>query len=81
MFRKQIENLITTGMNFFFNFDDTFCYQIFSITLIIIGTAKLLLTYLRNEFYDGMLTVKEDILSFRTIVSTYKDRYERTHLL
>lgn len=60
MTRKYIETILTAGFKYFFDLDYTAMIHSLTIVLVAAGFIKLCMMWLRNEFFSGIQTVKED---------------------
>jgi len=74
MYKRNIGYLIAESLKFFFNFDHTLCNHTLLVVLVAAGFFKLFFTKLAEELHDGILTVKEDILTIRSAFLALDER-------
>jgi hypothetical protein len=80
MFRKQIFHLITVSLKFFFDFDANSSQQIFSMAQLFSTAAKLVLILSVAYFYQGLITVKQDVLTIKDDALSLAGRWENSQL-
>jgi hypothetical protein len=80
MFRKQILHFITVSMKFFFDFDANSSQQLFSMAQLFSTAAKLGLIFSVAYFYQGLITVKQDVLAIKSDARSLAGRWENSHL-
>lgn len=80
MYKKHITHLIIVSLKFFFDFDHNTCLQIFSMGRLLTCVLIMLFTISRDGLYDFLLTVRQDLCTFRADLQALSGRWSNSDL-
>jgi hypothetical protein len=75
MYKKQIEQVVTVALKYFFDLDFNSCNHVLITLLVIAGFFKFSMNNILGVLSDGLLTIKEDALSIKANILSYKERW------
>ncbi len=81
MSRKYIDQILTTGFKYFFDLDYTTLLHSLTIFIVAAGIIKLAALWLRNEWHEGVATVKEDALVIKSRLADVADKADEKEQL
>jgi hypothetical protein len=80
MYKRNLEHLVTVAVRYFFNFDFTSFNHIYIVAIVILLSIKMLFSKVAYEFYDGGLTIKDDITNLRNAMLTAKQNWMESEM-
>lgn len=66
MSRKYIDQILTTTLKYFFDLDYNTLLHSLTAVVIAIGLCKLACMWVKNEWHDGVATIKEDAVIIKS---------------
>ena len=73
--KRHIWHIVIVSLKYFFDIDYSLCLHTFSTLIIGVGITKLFVSQAQYIFSNGLLTVKQDILTLRDQLNAYKERW------
>ena len=75
MLLRQIQNVVAVSLKCFFDIDVHSSSNLFVMLVVIPGFMKLFCSRILAEFHEGLLTVKDDAISFAHSVKERKEQW------
>ena len=77
---RYIAHIITVSLKYFFDIDYLVYNHIHTIMHILAYNLGIFPAFIANEFYEGVLTVKNDAIAIRDNVLSLKERWDKSEM-